>query len=54
MLPLVRVTDEEGLCRAVMLSVEVELLHILVRVADADEGAELAALVGLALARARG
>jgi len=48
-LALVRVGDEKRLGRAVLLAVEVELLHVLVRVADADERAQLRALLGLAV-----
>ena len=44
-LPLVRVRYEERLRGAVVLPIEVELLHVLVRVADADEGAELRTLL---------
>ena len=40
------VGDEEGLGGAVVLPVEVELLHVLVRVADPYEGAHLGALGG--------
>ena len=43
--PLVTVADEEGLGGAVVLPVEVQLLHLLVGVADADEGAQLAAML---------
>jgi len=48
-LPLVRVGDEEGFGRAVLFPVEVELLHVLVRVADADERAQLRTLLRLAV-----
>ena len=41
MLPLVAVGDEEGFRGAVVLSIQVQLLHLLVGVADADEGAQL-------------
>lgn len=48
---LVRVGYVEGFRGAVLLAVvEVELLHVLVRVADADEGAELGGLFGFAFA----
>ena len=47
--PLVTVADEEGLGGAVVLPVEVELLHLLVGVADANEGAQLAAVLRLPL-----
>ena len=47
MLPLITVTDEEGLGGTVVPPVEVELLHVQVRVADPDEGAQLAALLRL-------
>ena len=47
--PLVTVADEEGLGGAVVFAVEVELLHLLVRVADANECAQLAAVLRLTM-----
>lgn len=50
-LSLVGVGDEEGLGGAVLLAVvEVELLHVVVRVADPDEGTELRRLLAFAFA----
>lgn len=49
---LVRVGYVKGLGGTVLLAVvEVELLHVLVGVADADEGAQLRRLLGLSLAQ---
>ena len=45
--PLITVTDEEGLGRAVVPPVQGELLHVQVRVANPDESAQLAALLRL-------
>lgn len=51
-LALVRVGDVESLCRAVLLAVvQIQLLHILIRIADADESAQLGTLLALALAQ---
>lgn len=50
--PLVRVGYEQRLGRTVLLPVvQVQLLHVLVRVADADERAQLRRLLRLALAQ---
>ena len=43
--PFVGVGDEEGFGGAILFAVvEVQLLHVVVRIADADEGAELRGL----------
>ncbi len=41
---LVRIRDEQCFGSAVMFAIEVELLHVLIGVSDADEGTQLGVL----------
>lgn len=49
MLPFVRVGYEERLGRTVLFAIEIQLLHVLVTAADANECAQLCPLLALAL-----
>lgn len=49
MFALIRIGNEQRLGRAILFAIQIELLHILIRTTDADEGAQLSAMFTLAL-----
>lgn len=49
MLTLIGIGNEQRLGRAILFAIQIELLHILIRTADANEGAQLSAMLTLTL-----